>query len=648
MGLRFQTRLMLTVSALVLMTVVVMILLNIWTVTATEIRNYQDTGRLTTTLATSNLAYTVEAEKAAATRVQEQMVFSALLAAEFISYAEEDLHAPHEDLANVFANAIERSNELYGRALIEDIQVTDENGEPYIYISGEPQTFLDDDTTQPQSSPFFDLLTGEEQVVIQEPQPRDTDHELFSYVGVSGVDKPRIVQVGVGSDSIGNVSPYATVQEVVEGFYEALDVSRIAVVDKNGMVRASADNGSNEAGAESIIVRKATQFIESGEQFKLDVFGDDIGVYTPLVTWGEDGSAVLYIQYQTAGPVASIRNNITFISLIGIITLAISLLVCIYLSRSFARPLAQLADGVRAFGRGQLEHRVHLRSHDEIQDLAQTFNAMAGSIQDYMQELAIEAKRRERLESELRIAAEMQASLLPEEPPELEGLHLVGWSESAKEVGGDFYDFIQMSDGRLGIALGDATGKGLPAALLSSECWSTFQALAETCSSPGELLYRTNNALCRRLGNQGRFVTLFFMIIDPRSGKVSYASAGHNPPVMVRGASQRPEWLQTEGGFPLGLFADKPYPDTQLQMEPGDTILIYSDGLTEAHNPDNELYGEERVESVLAEHAPQELHETMEAMRADVRRHMDGRDSFDDMTLVGIRYDPAEEALAAS
>lgn len=647
MGLRFQTRLTLTVSALTALTVVTMILLNFYTVASSEIENYNGLGRTYTLLANSNINYSIDSQEFLVETAQDQMVFGALLTAELVYLAEGRLGMAPDDISAILRDAVDRSEAINGRPIVDEIWVTDEDGYAYIHTEDAPYSFSPDPETQPQGAKFYGLLDGSREAVMGELVPRDADGKVFSYVGVTGVDKPRIVQVGVGERAVGKISPNFNVQNVVERFFEALDVSRIAVVDAEGVVIAGAAR-PGEAPVDGELAAQCADFLASPVPFKLQVTGQDVGVMTRLEAQLGDRPMALYIQYNTEAPVASIRRNLTFVTLVGILTLALATLVCIYLSRSLTRPLGELADGVRAFGRGHLDHRVYLRSHDEIQGLAQTFNAMAGSIQDYMRELEIETQRRERLESELRIAAELQASLLPDAAPIVEGLELVGFSRSAREVGGDFYDYVTYPDGRLGIAIGDATGKGLPAALLTTECWSVFKALAEETDSPAELLYRTNNALCRRMNGSGKFVTLFYMIVDPVSCTARYAAAGHNPPILCGAAEDRAFLLANPGGFPLGLFPNADYVEATLPLTAADTILLYSDGLTEAHSPDDRIYGEERAAGLLRSQCGLTLAGLVDAVRKDVEIHMDGRDLFDDMTLVALRFTGAPVGAAAS
>jgi sigma-B regulation protein RsbU (phosphoserine phosphatase) len=270
--------------------------------------------------------------------------------------------------------------------------------------------------------------------------------------------------------------------------------------------------------------------------------------------------------------------------------------------------------------------------------LAQAYNTMAISLQEYTHELEQESAQRERLESEVRIASDVQRALLPEHAPVLEGLSVTGWSQPSREVGGDFYDFIDLGDGKIGVALGDATGKGMSAALMTTECASILRTLARDISQPRELLARTNADFFRQIGHTHKFVTLSYIVYDKATGKATYASAGHPAPILVRSATGQAERLVCEGSFPLGIDGNATYTETEVTLEPGDVIVTYSDGFTDAQNHDTELFGEERIVSLLESVAGQPVTAIARALRESTERFMNGKEAFDDMTMVAVGY----------
>jgi serine phosphatase RsbU (regulator of sigma subunit)/predicted ester cyclase len=217
-----------------------------------------------------------------------------------------------------------------------------------------------------------------------------------------------------------------------------------------------------------------------------------------------------------------------------------------------------------------------------------------------MESLAQEVRERERIEQDLRVARTIQQASLPKEVPQLEGWQIAPFYRPAREVGGDFYDFHFLSQGRLGLVTGDATGKGVPAALVMSTTCGMLQLAAQVLdsSSPGEVLERVNETLLARIP-LNMFVTCFYAILDPESGTLRYANAGHDPPYLWHGGCC--EELRARG-MPLGLMPGMSYEEGEVSLREGDSVLFYSDGLVEAHDPKGEMFGFPRLRAHVAEH----------------------------------------------
>jgi serine phosphatase RsbU (regulator of sigma subunit) len=207
---------------------------------------------------------------------------------------------------------------------------------------------------------------------------------------------------------------------------------------------------------------------------------------------------------------------------------------------------------------------------------------------------------RQSIEQELRLARSIQQAFLPEEVPTLEGWQISPLYQPAREVGGDFYDFHLLSGGRLGLAVGDATGKGVPAALVMSTTCGMLRAVSQASdsSSPGEMLRRVNEALVPSIPDN-MFVTCFYAILDPTSGSLRYANAGHDVPYLHR--SGVAEEMRARG-MPLGLMPGMVYEEKEITLEGGEAALFYSDGLVEAHDPKGEMFGFPRLHALIAEH----------------------------------------------
>jgi serine phosphatase RsbU (regulator of sigma subunit) len=220
---------------------------------------------------------------------------------------------------------------------------------------------------------------------------------------------------------------------------------------------------------------------------------------------------------------------------------------------------------------------------------------------DYFDQLRLV---RQSIAQELRVARSIQEASLPKEVPTVEGWEISPRYQPAREVGGDFYDFHLLSEGRLGVVVGDATGKGVPAALVMSTTCGMLQVTAGALdsSSPGEVLSQVNETLLARIP-QNMFVTCFYAILDPQSGTLRYANAGHDPPYLHRDGNA--DQLKARG-MPLGLMPKMSYEEKETVLDAGEAALLYSDGLVEAHDPNGEMFGFPRLRDLVAEHAARE------------------------------------------
>jgi serine phosphatase RsbU (regulator of sigma subunit) len=258
---------------------------------------------------------------------------------------------------------------------------------------------------------------------------------------------------------------------------------------------------------------------------------------------------------------------------------------------------------------------------------------MRREIQAREQRLKQEAHARERIEQELHVARRIQQASLPEVVPTLEGWDISPSYRPAREVGGDFFDFLELEEGRLGLVVGDATGKGVPAALVMSTTCGMLRAVTQASDySPGEVLQRVNEALTTRIP-ANMFVTCFYGILDPGTGSFAYANAGHDLPYVRRGGDA--EELMARG-MPLGLMPGMTYEEKEITLGAGDRALFYSDGLVEAHSPEGEMFGFPRLQTLVAEHAEGEplvdfLMEELYSFTGE------GWEQEDDITLVTLQ-----------
>jgi len=242
---------------------------------------------------------------------------------------------------------------------------------------------------------------------------------------------------------------------------------------------------------------------------------------------------------------------------------------------------------------------------------------------------------RQSIEQELRAARRIQQALLPQGLPQVEGWQITPFYQPAREVGGDFYDFFELEDGRMGLAVGDATGKGMPAALAASATCSMLRAVAQDSGySPGEVLARVNKTLLARIPSN-MFVTCFYAILDPKSATLSYANAGHDLPYLWHGDDA--EELRARG-MPLGLMSGMSYEEGEASLRQEDGVLFYSDGLVEAHNPKGEMFGFPRLRALVTEHGDEEERSLGDFLMEELYSFVgEGWEQEDDITLLTLR-----------
>ena len=272
-------------------------------------------------------------------------------------------------------------------------------------------------------------------------------------------------------------------------------------------------------------------------------------------------------------------------------------------------------------------------------EISGTFAANRVDVEYYEvgENLVQEIRARELVEQELELARSIQQASLSKEVPTLEGWQISPFYQPAREVGGDFYDFFKLDDERVGVVVGDATGKGVPAALVVSATSSMLRAVARVLgsSSPGEVLSQVNETLSARIP-QNMFVTCFYAILDPKSATLSYANAGHDLPYLCRNDGYAEE-LRARG-MPLGLMPGMGYEEGEVSLSEGNSVLFYSDGLVEAHDPKGEMFGFPRLRALIAEHADEEERSLGDFLMEELYSFVgEGWEQEDDITILTLR-----------
>ncbi len=269
-----------------------------------------------------------------------------------------------------------------------------------------------------------------------------------------------------------------------------------------------------------------------------------------------------------------------------------------------------------------------------LSDLA-TQTAPAVRVAQLVRQQQQEAKERERIEQELKVARLIQQTLLPKTLPELPGYEVAAYYQPAREVGGDFYDFLNLDDGRLGLVVGDVTDKGVPAALVMATTRTMLRAAAQRLLSPGEVLQRVNDVLVQDIP-PNMFVTCLYAILDSQSGRLLYANAGHDLPYRRRAGRQGGADELRARGMPLGLMPGMGYEEKEMFLNRGESVLFYSDGLVEAHDPRREMFGFPRLQGLVGAHRTGGS-SLISFLLAELARFTgEGWEQEDDITLVTL------------
>lgn len=326
------------------------------------------------------------------------------------------------------------------------------------------------------------------------------------------------------------------------------------------------------------------------------------------------------------------------LAVLGIVFLVmygVALLFGLGLARSITGSVHALSRGTQRLRQGDFDTPIRVRSHDQLGELAESFNLMAIGIKDLLRGQA----EKERLEEELRIARQIQMSLLPQSAVTVPGLRVAALCLPAAEVGGDYYDLLPLGATRLGVLVADVSGKGTSAALYMAELKGLVLSLSRVHSSPGKLLSEANRILAANTDSR-TFVTMTYAVVDVAAGVMRYARAGHNPLLHLEARSGRARLLTPPGiglGLDRGERFDQVLQEVELPLVSGDVFLFFTDGLSEAMNSASELFGESRLQAVLEQSESLTTEELRERILEEIRVFVGDEAQHDDMTLVILK-----------
>src|SRR6266850_1411949 len=347
------------------------------------------------------------------------------------------------------------------------------------------------------------------------------------------------------------------------------------------------------------------------------------------------GYVVLSVSEQAVeGRILAARAELAGIALL---TLFLGCGLSVILIGVFVRPIQVLSDNVRAIGEGSMVAEVGVSGNEEIDEIARAFNEITAKFRAAQGNLV----EQERLQKEMQVAQEIQQSLLPRNVPELEGYEIGALYRAAKEVGGDYYDFLHVDERTIGVVVADVSGKGVPGSLVMTMIRTALRMEARGNRSASDVMARMNTFVTEDM-KKGMFVTMFYVVLDSVNRIVTYASAGHNPMILYRGESDATYFLKPKG-IPVGI--DAPDADLfrrtisveRLTLQQDDMLVIYTDGITEAMNPGRDQFGEPRLLAAIKKYGHLTAQEFTEALDREIHEFTSGAAQNDDITLVAIK-----------
>jgi sigma-B regulation protein RsbU (phosphoserine phosphatase) len=337
----------------------------------------------------------------------------------------------------------------------------------------------------------------------------------------------------------------------------------------------------------------------------------------------------------TEAALRDINLIILMIILIFAMIITLAALLIRHYSQRFAntltKPITELTEGAILIGGGDLEHTLSIKTNDELETLAETFNGMIAGIKSITAE-------KERIGAELDVATKIQASMLPCIFPAFPGrneFEIYASMQPAKEVGGDFYDFFLIDENTLAVVMADVSGKGVPAALFMVIAKTLLKNNAQYGKSPKEVFESVNNILCEN-NDAGMFVTAFMGYLDIKSGRFTYVNAGHNPPLIKHGKDNY-DWLTNDPDLILAGIEGMTYIEYELDLKSGDELFLYTDGVTEAMNRESELFSDPRLLEVANENLNLSPKEFTERINNEIIKFADGAEQADDITMLVLK-----------
>ncbi|MFM7084675.1 MAG: PP2C family protein-serine/threonine phosphatase [Hyphomicrobium sp.] len=494
---------------------------------------------------------------------------------------------------------------------LDEFWITDEKGHAYITtVPNVDFTFSSDPIKQPQAHVFWPLLEGKN-VVIQKATRREIDDQIFKYVGVSGVDKPRIVELGVKLDFLEKLSKRMGMEAIIQSLVGVGDVNSIRVFNnKSELITKANVFGADKRDIPSSEEREHLQKVIASGASRSSLTKTTVTVFAPVKNEKETiGATIVELSTRRLQEILNQQENSAFYAVL--ISLFCGVIISVGVAHRATSPLKSLGLAAQSIEQGTyaplILEKIHHRK-DEFGLLAVSFDKMAKEVlgrEERLSELVDERTKalrdaHQRIDDELKTAQSFQRTILPLRVHKTNNYEIFGVMHPAKEMSGDFYDYFMIDENRLFFVIADVAGKGIPAALFMMLARTALLTVAAEDGDPAHMISRLNQILIKN-NPIDIFITTLLGIYDTQTGEINFANGGHLLPKIIR-TNARVETMPSCGGIALGILDDQKYLNSKACLQPGDTLFLYTDGVTEAFNPEGEQFGDNRLDVALSEH----------------------------------------------
>lgn len=612
-----------------------------------------DRARIEAALVTTVMARTASVSEQVGVEVDkiigDGMLTQAYLAAELVDVGRR---------GGLSADEVQRRlREVTARTALDEIWVADEAGRTTLSSMDGLDASPELDAEIAGIPAFAPVLSGREFGAAPDAASHQDDETGgFRYAAARAVGRPGMVMVGHKPAYTNNLQQRTGLRRLIGTLMGIGSLDAIWVFDES--MRELAAGGVGENGyalrPDDSERELAAQAMGTGRALT-SLTSDRVSVAAPVLDLDGIPSGATLVRLPTEQLKAELRTYLAYGGGVACLMLAVGLGGATWMARYISRPISHIAKAAKAVeGRHFDAERLApvAARPDELGRLARVFSDMAVEVlnRERQLDLLVQARTREledknsqleaahrQIDDELQAAQALQSAILPRSFPQTARYHCHAMMVPARHLAGDFYDFIEIDRDHIGVIIADVSGKGVPAAFFMGISRTLLQAAATEGLDPGACLARTNDALCRNNPTQ-LFVTVFYGVLDLRSGAFVYANGGHNPPRLVHKAGGKVSWLPMTGGLVLGAIEGMRYAETRIDLDPGDTLFLYTDGISEAQDPSGAVFTEERLDLSLSDIGSLPVETLAGRITDSVRSFTGDAPLHDDVTCLVLRW----------